>query len=110
MGQEIAYCALCGCQLRSADFHKGGAFRVDIQSYCKKCAPEAVKSLPPEKIQALLKQGMAPKDPSTGRFQKNPVEIAGRPATSRAVLPSPRKRSPQQNAIVGAAGVALVAV
>jgi hypothetical protein len=55
MGQEIVYCVLCQTQLRSADFEKGNAFKFGLDSVCKKCAPEAVKSLPPEKIQALLK-------------------------------------------------------
>jgi len=63
MGQEIAYCAICGTQLRGTDFGKGGAFRVDSQAYCKTCAPEAVRALPPEKIQAILKQqGGGPKE------------------------------------------------
>src|SRR5436190_3423493 len=106
MGQEIAYCALCGCQLRSVDFEKGGAFRVDLQSYCKKCAPEAVKSLPPEKIQAILKQGIAP--PS--RPSKPVAEVEGPSPSSRAIRISPRKSGPQQSLIVATASVGLGAV
>ena len=106
MGQEIAYCALCGCQLRSVDFEKGGAFRVDLQSYCKKCAPEAVKSLPPEKIQAILKQGIAP--PS--RPSKPVAEGEGPSPSSRAIRISPRKSGPQQSLIVATASVGLGAV
>src|SRR3954468_10722960 len=100
MGQEIAYCALCGCQLRSADFHKGGAFRVDIQSYCKKCAPEAVKSLPPEKIQEILKQGYAPK--------KSAPEGSGQPITARALRVPAGTSGPRQNVIVAVAATAVV--
>src|SRR3954468_5900596 len=107
MGQEIAYCAHCGCQLRGADFEKGGAFRVDIQSYCKKCAPEAVKSLPPEKIQAILKQGSAPKESSTGRTQNLSSAAEGRPATNRALRPAPSKHGPQQTLIFAAVAIAL---
>jgi formylglycine-generating enzyme required for sulfatase activity len=73
MGQEIAYCARCGRQLRSSDFDKGGAFRVDLQSYCKTCAPDAVKSLPPEKIQALLKQGRPAKEPPPSKPAAEPT-------------------------------------
>jgi formylglycine-generating enzyme required for sulfatase activity len=99
MGQEIAYCAQCGRQLRSADFDKGGAFRVDLQSYCKTCAPDAVKSLPPEKIQALLKQGRPAKEP---------------PLPKPAADPTPRPirvtRGPSSSIALGVVAVAVVGV
>jgi hypothetical protein len=55
MGQEIVYCVSCQTQLRSADFEKGQALKFGTESVCKKCAPEAVKSLPPHKAQTLQK-------------------------------------------------------
>src|SRR5689334_7798125 len=99
MGQEIAYCALCGCQLRSADFQKAGAFRVDIKSYCKKCAPEAVKSLSPDKIQEILKQGAIPKESSP--------KASGQPISTRAMRVPEEVGKPRQTMIFAMAATAL---
>jgi hypothetical protein len=56
LGYEILYCSRCRAQLRGREFEKGDAFRIDDQAVCKACAPELVKSLPPDKVQILLKQ------------------------------------------------------
>ncbi|HEV3026112.1 MAG TPA: hypothetical protein VG457_00985, partial [Planctomycetota bacterium] len=63
MGQEIVYCSRCQTQLRTADFEKGVGVHLEGQAYCKKCARDAVSSLPAEKQAQLLKQVEASKDP-----------------------------------------------
>jgi hypothetical protein len=69
VGYEILYCSRCQAQLRGREFERGDAFRIEDQAVCKTCAPEVVKSLPPDKVQILLKQmvaqGKAP--PKTAR-------------------------------------------
>ena len=56
MGQEIFYCSACQTQLRSADFEKGKAHKLlGLDAICAKCVPEALKTLPPEKLAALQK-------------------------------------------------------
>jgi hypothetical protein len=49
MGQEIVHCSVCGLRLRSIDFEKGDALRVDLTSYCSKCTPQVIPpaSTPP---------------------------------------------------------------
>jgi hypothetical protein len=39
LGQEIVHCSVCGDRLRSSDFEKGQALRIDHTAYCRKCAP-----------------------------------------------------------------------
>ena len=39
MGQEIVHCSVCGIRLRSSDFEKGEALRIDHTGYCRACAP-----------------------------------------------------------------------
>ena len=46
MGQEIVHCSACGVRLRSIDFEKGEALRVDYTAYCIKCAPAGAKPDP----------------------------------------------------------------
>jgi hypothetical protein len=46
MGQEIVHCSACGVRLRSVDFEKGEALRVDYTAYCLKCAPQGAKPDP----------------------------------------------------------------
>src|ERR1043165_8851564 len=65
MGQEILYCSSCQNQLRSAEFEKGKAFRVGAEAICAKCAPEALKTLPSEKRDALQKSMMGEPPPTT---------------------------------------------
>jgi hypothetical protein len=104
MGQEIAYCADCGSRLRSADFEKGGAFRIELQSFCKACAPAAVKSLPPEKIQAILVQSAPPKE-SKSRRSPSEVDAAGAYRAARLLT----ERAESSNFLLAGIGVALVA-
>ncbi|RPH52149.1 MAG: hypothetical protein EHM91_00500, partial [Planctomycetota bacterium] len=66
MGQAILYCFRCSTQLREAQFEQRKAFRVEAWVCCAACVPEALKSLPPDRAQALQKQISA----STG---KNPI-------------------------------------
>ena len=53
MGQAILYCFRCSTQLREAQFEQRKAFRVDAWVCCATWVPEALKSLPPERAQAL---------------------------------------------------------
>jgi hypothetical protein len=39
LGQEIVHCSVCGNRLRSIDFEKGEALRINYTAYCRKCAP-----------------------------------------------------------------------
>ena len=69
MGQEISYCLNCQNRLRSIDFEKGKAYKLlGLEAVCADCAPEALKTLPPEKLQALQKSmgGPPPTTPRRG--------------------------------------------
>jgi hypothetical protein len=67
MGQEIFYCFNCQTQLRTADFERGSAFRIESRVVCTKCSKSALELLPPEKVQALLQA--AATTPETRRIQ-----------------------------------------
>lgn len=54
MGQEILYCSKCQVQLRSADFEKERAYRLNGAVSCYKCARELIHSLPPQTIKQLI--------------------------------------------------------
>jgi hypothetical protein len=106
MGQEIAYCARCGCQLRSADFEKHKAFRFELQSYCKTCAPDAVKTLSPGTMEAILKQREAPKEPSQARPPKSSQDV------DHGLTPPDRhlsNREPHDQRFLAALGVSVLA-
>lgn len=63
MGQEIFYCSGCQNQLRSSDFEKGKGYKLlGLEAICAKCAPEALKTLPPDKLQALRNAMAGPPD------------------------------------------------
>jgi hypothetical protein len=64
MGQAILYCFRCSTQLREAQFESGKAYRIDSWVCCAACAPEAVKTLSPEKAQGLLKAMLGPEKKS----------------------------------------------
>src|SRR5690349_5692312 len=55
MGQAILYCFRCSTQLREVQFEQGKAYRIDSWVCCAACAPEAIKSLPPDRAMSLLK-------------------------------------------------------
>jgi hypothetical protein len=107
MGQEIVYCVLCQTQLRSADFEKGNAFKFGLDSVCKKCAPEAVKSLPPEKIQALLKsmEAVSPGKPLPDVQAPAANPRKGTARIPLATPPSGQKAAPESpsGAVIGLA-------
>jgi hypothetical protein len=56
MGQEILYCSHCQCRLRSSDFDKGEALRVDHRPYCSRCIAELPSEISRKKIEQALKQ------------------------------------------------------
>src|SRR5882672_3987106 len=66
MGQAISYCFRCSTQLRDVQFEQGKAYRLDSWVVCAACAPEAVRSLPPESVQKLL-DAIAGKKPASSR-------------------------------------------
>lgn len=79
MGQEIFYCSGCQTQLRSSDFEKGKAYKLlGLDAICAKCAPEALKTLPPEKLAALQKAmaGSGPPASSTPKSGTGRVPLA----------------------------------
>jgi len=49
MGQEIVYCSSCQTRLVQAEFEKEKAFWIDHRACCKKCLPQFLESLPPER-------------------------------------------------------------
>ena len=84
MGQAILYCFHCSTQLREVHFEQGKAYRIESWVCCAACAPEAVKTLSPERAQALLKAlaggekkpsaPAAPRRESTPRIPTAPFE------------------------------------
>jgi hypothetical protein len=71
MGHSITYCGQCGIQLRDADFEKQSAFQLGEKVYCKKCAPDEIKSLASAKkaaTPAASASGTQPKASSTHRI------------------------------------------
>jgi len=76
MGQAILYCFRCSTQLREVQFEQRKAFRIESWVCCAACAPEAVKTLPPDRAQALLKALLGaekkPQTPSVPRRESTP--------------------------------------
>jgi len=83
MGQAILYCYHCATQLREAHFEQGKAFRIDTRACCADCAPEAVRTLPPDLVQSLIVQLKA-RDSSTAsstrRISQRQTASVARPA------------------------------
>ena len=106
MGQEIFYCSGCQNQLRSSDFEKGKGYKLlGLEAICAKCAPEALKTLPPEKLQALQKAMNASAEPptSTPKTGTGRVPVATstpRSGTGRVPLAAPPS-STRGMAVVG---------
>jgi len=85
MGQAILYCFRCSTQLREVQFEQKKAYRIESWVCCAACAPEAVKTLPPDRAQALLKALVGaekkPQTPSVPRRESTP-RIPAAPAES----------------------------
>jgi hypothetical protein len=97
LGQEIVYCAQCQVQLRGRDFDQGEAFRIDVRAVCKKCAPEVIKSLPPDKVQILLKQMVVAKGktaPKDAAPSSPPHLITAKPSAPATDPPRPPSLAP----------------
>jgi len=62
VGHEIVYCAGCQTQLRSIEFEKGKAFRIESRFFCFACVSKDPNLLPSE----LLLPEAAPTPPGTG--------------------------------------------
>jgi len=56
MGQEILYCSRCQVRIRSADFERERAYRINGAVSCFKCARDVIHSLPPDTVKQLLEQ------------------------------------------------------
>jgi hypothetical protein len=97
MGHEILYCFKCRTQLRASDFEKGAAHRIDANACCAKCAPEAIKSLPPDKVAALLKQIAAAESSAKSETRRDPSK-----STRRAAAVRPEKQKGLAAAVGGA--------
>lgn len=104
MGQAILYCARCSCQLREAQFEQGKAYRIDNWVCCAQCAPEALRSLPPDRSHLLKAQIAGLKKKSSPAIEPIP---ASRP---NIILPKPEPAAPPRNPwiIVGALAGAVV--
>src|SRR5262245_35019995 len=97
MGHEIVYCSGCQSQLRTPDFEKGAAFRIEGRSYCKKCAPE-------DRAADLRRTVDAGHDvPAAGPGPRIP------PASTRR-MPLARPQGKNAVAVFGGAAVLLIAV
>ncbi|MBV8878681.1 MAG: hypothetical protein JO332_01835 [Planctomycetaceae bacterium] len=109
MGQAIVYCYRCSRQLREAQFSQGKAFRLDSRGCCADCAPEALRTLPPESVKVLLAQLAAAQ-------QQKPGSPGGRPPTARRPVTEvpppavPRVASSAPIWIVAGVAVAAIAI
>ncbi len=94
MGTEIVYCSSCQIRILGSEFQKGSAFRIEGQAYCAKCAPEAIKTLPPEKAREVPPP-TRPRKTSTARIplpERAPA-CGTRAAPSRWRRPAPPGRA-----------------
>lgn len=103
MGQAILYCFRCSTQLREVHFEQRKAYRIDSWVCCAACAPEAVKTLPPEQAQALLKALAGP--------EKKPPSVPAVPRReSTPRIPTAPADSAKSNRWILAAAAAVVVV
>lgn len=100
MGQAIHYCYRCSTQLREAHFEQGKAYRIDSRVCCADCAPEAIRSLPADRVQMLLSQISAK--------EKRPPTPSPR-ASSPRIETVPEKPSSRNLMLIGG-GVAVLLV
>lgn len=77
MGQEIFYCCQCQGQIRSADFTKGGALKLEDRACCMKCGPSLLATLTPQEQEQIFREAAKLKATTPG------------PGTSRAIMPLP---------------------
>lgn len=107
MGHEVIYCTSCRSQIRGTDLEKEAAFKIGGFAYCSKCLPEALKSLPPERVKELFRHLQAPEpdrpvQPRTSRIPvRPPSESSAKPPSTRILAPSTRRRA----AAVGRRGI-----
>jgi outer membrane biosynthesis protein TonB len=98
MGHDITYCSVCHEQIRWQDLQQGQAFKFENRSFCLKCGPDALKSLPQERVKEILQNittparamPIAPATPSRGTAISHPTPRP-QPAISSD---SPGSRSP----------------
>jgi hypothetical protein len=60
MGQEILYCAICQTQIRSVDLAHGQAFELENKTFCLKCGPEMLGTLPKARVKEIFKDITTP--------------------------------------------------
>ena len=98
MGQEVVHCSACGLRLRSSDFERGEALRVDHTSYCRACRP------------ASLLPSSTP--PPSGTTRRKNVSTSRIPIiTPRHAMPAVSQEQPSRALLWGAvAGVAALLV
>src|SRR5437867_1781253 len=60
MGHDITYCSICHEQIRWQDLQDRQAFKLDDRSFCLKCGPEMLRSLPKERVKELFQNLSAP--------------------------------------------------
>ncbi|HZE97337.1 MAG TPA: hypothetical protein VE981_09945 [Planctomycetota bacterium] len=89
MGQAILYCFRCATQLRDVQFEQGKAYRLDNWVVCAACAPEALKTLPPESVQRLLDM-ISGKDTRKNVAAANRKTGHGLPSVKEAIRESSR--------------------
>jgi hypothetical protein len=89
MGRGIVYCAACGNKILDKEFESRAAIHLDGRGFCKQCAPEALKSLPPDRMTEALAQisqaesGSRLKAPPPPRQPSSKGLPAAAPATRR---------------------------
>ncbi len=114
MGQEILYCGVCQEQLRSSDFEKHAATKVGREAYCKGCIPAALKSLPPDKAQALQAAASTvrlplPPPEQTPKRASQRIPLVDTPRTPRRAAPAASSSAALWAALAGGAAVLALA-
>lgn len=93
MGQAILYCCQCQKQLRSHDFEKSAAFRLENRACCRSCVPQILPTLSAEAQKALRTQ-VAPPPESDSTASENPAPgPASAPTSSTARMGLPRLKA-----------------
>src|SRR5579862_3018200 len=108
MGQEILYCSKCQVQLRSADFEKERAYRLNGAVSCYKCARELIHSLPPQTIKQLIGE-IASKEVESAERKKYSTSRILRVAEIKPVK-SPALRAARDSSSPGASGGLITAL